>query len=322
MAVMESKEHALEAQELRAIYCDALLAAAERDEKIVVLNCDMSTSMGTNPFVKRFPERSFNMGIQEANACGTAAGLSLIGFKPFLHTFSAFITRRIYDQIFLSCAYAGLNIKLVGGDAGISTASNGGTHMPFEDVGLLRLVPGVTIVEPADGAAMRALLPQIAALYGVSYLRMPRRKAMRIYEPGTDFTIGKANILREGRDVSIIASGMLVYEALLAADMLLKQGIHACVVDMFTIKPLDEACVLACARETGAIVTAENHNYMNGLGSAVAETLVENYPVPMERIGVREQFGEVGTVEYLMERFELSAPFIYKKAIECVARKR
>ena len=322
MAVIESRAHTPEAQELRTVFCNALIDAAERDEKIMILNCDMSTSMGTNPFVKRFPERSFNLGIQEANACGTAAGLSLMGWKPFLHTFSAFLTRRIYDQIFLSCGYAGLDVKLVGGDAGVSTASNGGTHMPFEDVGLLRLVPGAVIAEPADGAAMAALVPQLADYYGLSYLRMPRRKAVRIYESGTEFIIGKANVIREGRDVSIIASGMLVYEALLAADMLLEQGIHARVVDMFTIKPLDRDCVLACARETGAIVTAENHNYMNGLGSAVAETLVESLPVPMERIGVRDQFGEVGTVEYLMERFELSAPFIYRKALECIARKR
>lgn len=321
MAVVIKERHMQETQELREVYCNALIDVAEKNEKILILNCDMSASMGTNPFVKRFPERSFNMGIQEANACGTAAGFSATGFIPFLHTFSVFVTRRIYDQIFLSCAYAGQNVKLVGGDAGVSTGLNGGTHMPFEDVGILRLVPGITIVEPADGTAMRALVAQLAGLYGVCYLRMPRRKAMGIYETGSEFTIGKANIIREGTDVTIIASGMMVHQAVIAAEMLQERGMSARVVDMFTIKPVDAECIIQSAKKTGAVVTAENHNYLNGLGSAVAEVLVENMPVPMERVGVRDTFGEVGTVEYLMEHFELTAPFIFQKALTCIARK-
>lgn len=307
--------------EMRAAYCGALIETAEHDPRILALNCDMSTSMGTNPFVKRFPERSFNLGIQEANACGMAAGLSAVGMVPFLHTFSVFLSRRIYDQIYLSCAYAGLNVKLIGGDAGVSAAQNGGTHMPLEDVGILRCIPGITILEAADACAIKALVPQMAAQYGVMYLRLPRRKVMRIYEDDAAFQVGKANILREGADVTIIASGMTVYESLLAADLLAAEGIRARVVDMFTIKPIDAACVIDSAQKTGAIVTAENHNFINGLGSAVAEVLVEHAPVPMERIGVRDEFGEVGPVPYLMERFELTAPFICEKAKKCIVRK-
>lgn len=307
--------------EMRAAYCGALIETAEHDPRILALNCDMSTSMGTNPFVKRFPERSFNLGIQEANACGMAAGLSAVGMVPFLHTFSVFLSRRICDQIYLSCAYAGLNVKLIGGDAGVSAAQNGGTHMPLEDVGILRCIPGITILEAVDACAIKALVPQMAAQYGVMYLRLPRRKVMRIYEDDAAFQVGKANILREGADVTIIASGMTVYESLLAADLLAAEGIRARVVDMFTIKPIDAACVIDSAQKTGAIVTAENHNFINGLGSAVAEVLVEHAPVPMERIGVQDEFGEVGPVPYLMERFELTAPFICEKAKKCIVRK-
>lgn len=320
MAQVE-QPYVLDDVEMRAAYCDALIQAAECDPRILALNCDMSTSMGTNPFVKRFPERSFNLGIQEANACGMAAGLSATGMVPFLHTFSVFLSRRIYDQIYLSCAYADWNVKLIGGDAGVSAALNGGTHMPLEDVGILRCIPGITILEAADACAVKALVPQMAAQYGVMYMRLPRRKVMRIYGDGTGFQIGKANILREGTDVTIIASGMTVYESLLAADQLASEGVRARVVDMFTVKPIDAACVIDCAQKTGAIVTAENHNIVNGLGSAVAEVLAERAPVPMERIGVRDTFGEVGPVPYLMERFQLTAPFICEKARQCIARK-
>jgi transketolase len=193
--------------------------------------------------------------------------------------------------------------------------------MPFEDVGLLRCVPGITIVEPADAYALEALLPQLAAEKGLGYMRMQRKKARTVYSPGTVITLGKANVLRDGGDLAIITGGLLAPEALLAADMLSERGISARVVDMHTIKPMDGDCVLDCAKACGAVVTAENHNVTGGLGSAVAELLARRCPVPMEMVGVYESFGEVGPLDYLMERFGLTARHIYQKALDAIVRK-
>lgn len=315
------KEITVSSEEMRYAYCNALIAAAEKNPKIVSIDCDLSSSCGTKAFKKAFPQRAFNLGIQEQNACAMAGGLSATGLVPFFHTFAVFATRRVYDQIFLSCAYAGQNVKIVGCDAGVSAAFNGGTHMAFEDVGIMRVMPHVTIVEPSDPVMMRALVPHIAETYGVFYLRMPRKTVYQIYEEGSEFTIGKAEIIREGSDVTLIATGMEVVQALRAADQLAKEGISARVVDMFTIKPIDADCIKRCAAQTGAIVTCENENIIGGLGSAVAEVLVESKPVPMGRVGVADEFGEVGPQSFLEERFKLTAPFIVEKAKEVIARK-
>ncbi len=313
--------HVKDAQEMRAAYSDILREIARTNDKIVSINCDLCSSMGLTSFAKEFPERAFNVGIQEANGCSIAAGLSATGFVPFFHTFAIFATRRVYDQVFVSGAYAGLNVKIIGGDGGVSATYNGGTHMSFEDIGLMRCIPNMTIIEPSDTVMIKKLVPKIADTYGMFYMRFPRKNPITIYGEGMDFKIGKAVVLREGTDVSIIASGMTVSESLKAADMLLEQGVSARVVDMFTIKPIDKACVLECAQKTGAIVTAENHNIINGLGSAVAEVLVEGDPVPMERVGVKDEFGEVGEQDYLMERFGLTAKYIVEKAMLAVSRK-
>ncbi|MCL2121909.1 MAG: transketolase family protein [Clostridiales bacterium] len=314
--------HPLGQEEMRFVYSSALVRAARENDRVVSVNCDLSSSTGTVPFTNEFPDRSFNVGIQEANGCGVAAGLSATGFIPFYHSFAVFSSRRICDQVFQSCAYAGLNVKIIGCDAGVSATYNGGTHMAFEDIGVLRSIPEITIVEPSDSAMMSALVPLIRDIYGVVYMRTPRKQVADIYPAGTAFELGKAALLREGSDVTLIASGMLVVEALGAADTLAKEGIQARVVDMFTIKPLDQACVLDCAQRTGAIVTAENHNIIGGLGSAVAELLSEECPVPLARVGVGDQFGEVGTQEYLMERFGLTAEQIVRKAKQVMARKK
>ncbi len=311
----------IDKQDMRDAYCDALILAAERDPKVLVIDCDLSNSMGTGRFRARFPDRAFDLGILEANACSMAAGLSVTGFIPFVHSFATFASRRILDQIFISCAYAGLNVKIIGGDAGVSAANNGGTHMAFEDFGALRSVPGIRLFEPADNTAMKALIPLIAGEYGVDYVRMPRRKVVKIYEEGETFTPGKAKVLRDGPDVALLASGILVAEALKAAEALARQGIEARVVDLFTIKPIDVDCVIESAETTGCVVTAENHNVIGGLGSAVAETLGEHCPVPMERIGVRDRFGEVGPQDCLMDRFGLRAANIEQAALRVIARK-
>ena len=316
------KTHDMGTVEMRKAYCDALIEAAKDDPRIVSLNCDLSSSCGTVPFAKAFPERSFNFGIQEANTCCVAAGMSAMGMVPFFHSFAVFSSRRIYDQIFISCAYAGQNVKIIGCDSGVSGTYNGGTHMAFDDVGILRGIPNVTIIEPSDTVMMKSLVRQMAQTYGLFYMRTPRKQVERIYEEGSCFEIGKAALLREGKDVSIIASGMTVIEALKAADALAQQNIRARVVDMFTIKPIDVQCVLDCAAQTGAIVTVENHSIIGGLGSAVAETLAESIPVPIERVGVQDEFGEVGQLDYLKKRFGLTSENICEKVKKVLARKK
>lgn len=320
---MTNRDFSLRAdeQDMRDAYCDALIAAAEADERLLVLDCDLANSMGTARFHKRFPERAFDLGIMEANACSMAAGLSVVGFVPFVHSFATFASRRVLDQLFLSCAYAGLNVKMIGGDAGVSAAVNGGTHMAFEDFGALRSIPHIRLFEPTDNVMMKALIPQIAASYGVDYVRMPRRKVVKIYEAGETFTPGRAKVLLEGTDVAILASGVLVSEALLAARALAELGIHAAVADVFTIKPIDSDCVAMCAQTAGCLVTAENHSVIGGLGSAVAEALGDARPAPLERIGIKESFGEVGSQDYLMDRFGLRAKDIVAAAQRAIARK-
>lgn len=314
-------EYGLDAVEMRAAYCSALIEAAQADPRVIALDCDLGSSMGTQRFAEAFPDRHLNCGIQEANACGVAAGLSLRGFVPFLHTFAVFASRRILDQLYISCAFAGLNVKVLGGDPGVSAAVNGGTHMAMEDVGALRSVPNLTILEPSDAVMMKSLVGQMAKQYGVHYMRMQRKRVPALYAPDSTFEIGKAALLREGADVTLIASGLMVHEALRAAERLMELGISARVLDMFTIKPIDREAVIDSARKTGAIVTAENHNVIGGLSSAVAEVLAACCPVPMERVGVTDQFGEVGTQEYLMERFHLTGDAIFDSALKVIARK-
>lgn len=315
------KEFKTSEKEMRQAYCDALVEAAKKDDKVAMINCDLCSSMGLKQFVKEFPDRSVNVGIEEAHGCSMAGGMSVAGMVPFFNTFSVFATRRVYDQIFMSCAYPKLNVKIIGGDAGVSATNNGGTHMPFEDIGIMRVMPEITILEPSDPVMMASLTKQLAETYGVQYMRFTRKKTLQLYEEGSEFEIGKAVVLREGNDVTLIACGLMIAEALKAADALAAEGIEATVIDMFTIKPLDEECVIKYAKATGAVVTAENHQVIGGLGSAVAEVLAENCPTPMERVGIKGEFGEVGPQDYLMERFKLTAPNIVEAAKKAVAKK-
>ncbi len=306
---------------MRDAYCQTLIELASQDERIVAVDADVMNSMGTVPFQQEFPDRSFNCGIQEANMIGVAAGLSATGKIPFAHTFGVFATRRVLDQVFVSCSYAKLNVKIIGGDPGITAAFNGGTHMPFEDLGIMRGIPEMVVIEPTDSTMMRDITRQIVGMYGVCYIRSVRKNAVQVYEEGSRFEIGKAALLRDGKDVTIIATGLLTSEALIAADRLEKENISARVLNMFTIKPIDRAAIISAARETGAIVTAENHNIINGLGSAVAEVLVEEALAPMERVGVQDLFGEVGSEDYLRDRFGLAATDIVAKARKVISRK-
>lgn len=311
-----------DSMDMRTAYCNSLIALAEKDERIVALDADLMSAMGMKPFGERFPDRMLDCGVQEANMVGVACGMSAAGKIPFAHSFGPFISRRACDQVFMSGAYAKMNVKLIGSDPGITAQLNGGTHMPFEDMGIMRGIPTMTVVEPTDVAMLQSLLPQIAACYGMTYMRLVRRSVTKVYEAGAQFELGKGFVAKSGCDATVVASGFCVAEALKAAYALECEGIHVRVIDMFTWKPLDEELLLAAARETGAIVTAENHSVIHGLGAAVASALVRNYPVPVEMVGVQDVFGEVGYLPYLAERFGLSAKYIAEAIRKVLARKK
>lgn len=310
-----------EAREMRAVFAKVIADMAEKDSRVIYLDCDLMNSIGMAGYWKEHPERAVNCGIQEANMIGTAAGMSATGLIPFTHTFGTFATRRVMDQIFVSAAYARLNVKIIGSDPGITATLNGGTHMPLEDIGMMRCIPEVTIVEPADSVMLEDMLRQAKDTYGVFYIRLSRKIAEKIYKDGSTFEIGKAAKLREGKDAAIFATGICVAEALRAAEILAAEGIDAAVSNMFTIKPVDREAVIEAARSTGAIVTAENHNIINGLGSAVAEVLAENVCCPMERIGAKDRFGEVADMDYLKKAMGMRAEDIAAAVRRVVERK-
>jgi len=300
-------------REMRAVYAQTLTALAASDRRICVVEADLARATGTGPFAKAYPDRFFNVGVAEANLVGVASGLSAAGKRPFAATFACFASRRAYDQFFLSANYAGLEVVLVGTDPGVTAAFNGGTHMPLEDLALMRAVPGLAIVEPADPVSLEAAVKLALERKGCTYLRLQRKPAPEIYGAGEAFEFGKAKLLRPGKDVVLAALGaLMVGEARKAADSLAAEGIDAAVVDVFTLAPLDRAVLLDLARKTGRIVTCENHRVTGGLGSAVAELLAEEgVPARLARIGAgADEFGEVGTQDWLAERFRLTAPHI------------
>jgi len=305
--------------EMRTAFCESMIELAKKDERIILLDCDLMAAMGTKSFETMFPERTIDCGIQEANMYGIAAGLSAEGKIPFAHTFGVFASRRACDQIYMSCAYAGQNVKIIGSDPGITAALNGGTHMAFEDLGIMRTIPDVTIIEPTDVVMLKNLIPKIAAQNGVFYVRLVRRNCEMVYKSDSDFNIGHANLLRKGSDVTIIAMGYCVAQALEAARKLADESIEATVIDMFTLKPIDCEMIINAAKQTGVVVTAENHSINCALGSAVAEVLCENEPRPMVRLGIQDVFGEVGLRDELAIRFGIDSSAIVagvKRAIK------
>ncbi len=311
-----------EAIEMRVVYGDTLTTLADKDSRIVMLDADLMRANGTVGFKEKYPERSLDVGVAEANMVGISAGLSATGLIPFPATFTCFAARRTFDQFFISANYAQQNVKLTGTDPGVAAAFNGGTHMSFEDIGLMRTIPKVVICEPSDPVSLEKLLPRIAFRQGSSYLRLHRKAIAPVYGENEDFELGKGKVILDGTDVTIIATGAIcVAEALVAAEKLEADGISVALIDMHTVKPLDEDLVVKYARKTGAILTCENHQVQNGLGSAVAETLTGNFPVPQFRVGIQDLFGEVGTQEYLQERFGLTAENIVVQARAVMERK-
>lgn len=308
-------------REMRQEFMAALADLAGRDERIVFLESDLAASSGSGVFRAAHPERYFNCGIQEGNMLGVAAGLSAGGFVPVAHSFAAFASRRAADQAFLSCAYAGRDVRIVGTDPGVTGSANGGTHMALEDIALFRAMPGVVIIDASDPEMLKQALAQSFERPAVYYFRLTRKTKVRLYPAGTRYEIGKAHVAHDGgRDATIISAGFTcMVEALKAAELLAARGVGVRVLDMFTIAPLDGEAVLAAAAETGAIVTLDNHSITGGLGSAVAETLAGRACVPFARLGATS-FGEVGTLEYVLEKFRMDAAAVAETALKLTGK--
>lgn len=302
--------------EMRKIFCDTLIDLAKADERICIVNSDSRQISGTRDFEQAYPDRAFNVGIAEANMVGVAAGLAVSGKRPFVHAFGPFMTRRVLDQLTISLAYSKLNAVLVGLSPGIVAEINGGTHQSYDDIAAVRGIANTTIVEPFDGMQLRQMIPALLDLDGPVYLRYDRAVAPCFYGDDYRYQLGRADILRKGSDVTLISSGIMLTQCLEAAQILKENGIEARVLNMHTIKPIDQEAIIQAARETRGIITVENHNIIGGLGSAVAEVLVENYPAPMRRIGIRDRFGEVGNRAYLRQCLGIDTGDIVKAAME------
>ncbi|XKM12959.1 transketolase family protein [Orbaceae bacterium ac157xtp] len=300
--------------EMRKVYSNFMQEMVEKNSEIVALEADLMSSMSMDAVHKKHPNRVINCGIMEAHIIGLAAGLSIAGKIPFFHTFTAFASRRCFDQLFMSVDYQQNNVKVIASDAGITAVHNGGTHMSFEDMGIVRGLAHATVLEATDGTMFRNILEQLVNLKGLYWVRTMRKNAVKIYKDDETFTIGKAKILREGNDVTLIANGIMVAEAMIAADMLATKGINATVIDMFTLKPIDRDAIIKYAKLTGKVVTCENHSIHNGLGSAVAEVLAEAHPTPMRFIGIKDRYGQVGTLDFLKKEYNLTADDIVKAA--------
>ncbi|MBQ9685096.1 MAG: transketolase family protein [Oscillospiraceae bacterium] len=306
--------------EMRAAYAECLAKLMEADRHVVVLDADLAKASGTRGLYERFPKQMFDCGVAEQNMASLAAGLSSYGFKPWIESFTPFATRRICDQIAISIAYAKRNVKIVGTDPGISAELNGGTHMSMEDIGVLRSIPGVVIFEPADEVQLRAAMPVLNAYDGCVYVRLFRKELPRIFRDDYTFDLFKADVIKEGRDVSIFVSGFLTKDVLGAGELLAAEGIDAEIVNVHTIKPIDRETVTASARKTGAVLTVENHNVIGGLHAAVLEALAAE-KIPACAVGVQDRFGEVGMMPYLRQALGLTVENIVTSAKKAIALK-
>lgn len=290
----------------------------EADKKVVYLDADLMSCIGTAKLPDKC-DRAINCGIAEGNMIGIAGGLAAAGFKPICHTFGPFASRRCYDQLFLSAGYGKNDITVIGTDPGITAAFNGGTHMPFEDMALYRAIPTAIICDTTDVTMLRSFLYMAKDMPGVKFIRVGRKVSHPIYPEDTEFKVGKGFVLRDGTDATIIASGIMVHEALQAAQKLEAEGISVAVIDPFTVKPLDTELVLEYAKKTGAVVTAENHNKIGGLYSAVKETL--DGEAKTGYVAIEDEYGEVGPQDYLRTRFDLTDDHIVRVVKETIAKK-
>ena len=307
----------------RDAYGKALAEIGKKNPDVIALDADLAKSTKSDVFAKAHPARFFDCGIQEANMAGVAAGLATCGFIPFMSSFATFLMCKTYDQLRMSVAFPNLNVKCVGSHCGISIGEDGASQQSIEDLALAASLPNFTVLGPCDEVSATALVEQMAAQEGPMFMRTGRPKAPVVYQASdaSKIKIGKGVLLKEGKDVSIFANGLLVFEALLAADELQKDGIHASVIDIHTIKPIDRELVVREAQKTGAVVTAEEHQIYGGLGSIIAKVLSEECPVPVEFVAIQDTYAESGTPEGLLEAYKLTAPFIAQAAVRVLSRK-
>lgn len=305
----------------RDAFGEALVELGEENRKVVVLSGDLEDSTRAEYFKNAFPDRFFNLGIAEQDILGTAVGMSLDGLVPFACSFAVFLTNRAYGILRVSICYNRRNVKLVGSHVGLTVGEDGATAQCLEDLAITRVLPNLVVLSPADAVETKKATKAMAKIAGPVYMRVGRYPYPVITKESDPFTIGKANVMRQGKDVTIIACGIMVSEALKAADSLAGEGIESKVINMHTIKPLDADAIIQSARDTGGIVTAEEHQINGGLGSAVAEVLVRNHPVPMEMVAVRDTFGESGKPEELLKKYGLTDTDIVNAAINVIKRK-
>lgn len=308
-------------KDTRSGFGDGIYELGQKNPNVVALTADLAGSLKLNAFIKAFPERFIQCGIAEANMIGIAAGMTIGGKIPYTTTFANFSTGRVYDQIRQSVAYSGKNVKICASHAGLTLGEDGATHQILEDIGLMKMLPGMTVIVPCDYNQTKAATIAIADHEGPVYLRFGRPVWPIFTNPDEPFVVGKAQLFAEGNDVSIFACGHLVWKAIEAAKILKEKGIHADVINIHTIKPLDTAAVIASITKTGCAVTAEEHNVLGGLGDSIAQTAAKSKPVPIEMIGTQDTFGESGKPTDLLKKYGLDTAFIVAAAEKAIARK-
>ncbi len=300
---------------MRDAFGDALTELGEINPRVVVLGADTTASLKSAVFGAKFPERFFNIGIAEQNLVGVAAGFALAGKVAYAGTYAIFVPGKCVDQIRNNVAYPNLDVKIVCSHGGISVGPDGASHQQVEDIAIMRTIPKMRVVVPSDSVSTKAIVKAVAEIPGPFYVRLARPNTPIVYEGGFEYNFGKANVLEEGSDIAIFACGILVAEALRAAESLERKGVRASVIDLHTVKPIDEESLEKYARKCGQVVTAEEHNIMGGMGSAVSEVLIERYPVPLRRVGVRDTFGESGEASELMKKYGLTSSNIEEAAL-------
>lgn len=293
----------------------------EHDDKVIVMDADLASANGTASLRHKYPTRALNVGISEANMASMAAGMSTYGYKPFIITFTAFATRRIADQLAISISYAKQNVKIIGTDSGVASETNGGTHMSFEDIGIVRSIPNTKIIEAIDEVHLKKVLEYAKDEKGAIYIRTVRKNAPAIFKEEDIVDVRKANVCKQGNDITIIASGVCVNEALLASKELSALGIQAEVLAVGMIKPIDTKTILESVQKTGLVLTVENHNIKGGLFSEVSELLAQTNPVYIKPLGIHDHFGEVGNMKFLMDKYGFDCAHIVKSVVELVKRK-
>jgi len=305
----------------RDAYGQALVKLGQMNKDVVVLDADLSKSTKTYEFYKEFPNRFFNMGIAEQNLIGAACGFATAGKIPFASSFAMFATGRAFEIIRNSVCYPKLNVKVCATHAGLTVGEDGASHQSVEDIAIMRSIPNMTVLVPADGVEAEQMILEAARVYGPMYVRLGRSAVPTIFDENYKFEIGKGTVVREGNDATIIACGIMVNEAIIAAEELVKEGLNVRVINMSTIKPIDKELIIKAAKETKAIVTAEEHNIIGGLGSAVSEVLSEECPTVVRKVGVNDTFGESGTPSELLKKYGLTSEEIIKNVKEIINKK-